>query len=265
MPNPSIVQATALLLALACLAAAPARAKTQPATRAGASTRPAEPHIVLSGPADSAGRNRMTVTLDVSRSPELSDWAIQAGEYALRWYPQLAALLASDGFTPARDITLIFKPMDGVAFCSGDTITIAAKWVHDHPDDFGMVVHELTHVIQGYPGRRGNPHWLVEGIADYVRYYIVEPDSPRRRFNPQRESYERGYQPAAGMLHWIEQTAGPGVVTQLNRALREGRYSAKLFREVAGDEPGALWEQYKASLAKRAATKPATTQTARSR
>lgn len=264
--RPSIVRTASLLLGIACLAASPPGASTSPSRRAAApATRPAQSTIVLSGPADPTGGKPLTVTLDFSAAPEHKNWAIEAGEYAIRWHPQLATLLASEGFTPARDVTLVFKHMDGVAFCSGNTITIAAKWIKDHPDDFGMVVHELTHVLQNYPSRRGNPGWLVEGIADYVRYYVVEPDSPRRRFNPERESYERGYQPAAGMLHWLEQTAGPGVITQLNRALRDGRYSPRLFREIAGGDPGAVWERYKASLAKRSTTKPTTTRTTRAR
>lgn len=255
-----------LLLGIACLAASSTGAATSLAGRPAApATQPGPSTIVLSGPADPDGGKALTVTLDFSAAPEHKDWAIRAGKYAIRWHPQLAALLASEGFTPARDIKLVLKQMEGVAFCSGNTITIAAKWIQDHPDDFGMVVHELTHVLQGYPGRRGNPGWLVEGIADYVRYYIVEPDSPRRRFNPERESYERGYQPAAGMLHWIEQTAGPGVITQLNRALRAGTYSPQLFREITGDNPSAMWERYKASLAKQSTTRPATTRTTRAR
>jgi len=33
---------------------------------------------------------------------------------------------------------------------------------------FGMVIHELRHVVQSY--HRGNtPGWLTEGIADHIR------------------------------------------------------------------------------------------------
>ncbi len=142
-------------------------------------------------------------------------------------------------------MTLHFKPMDGVAHASGTTLTISSKWIKQRPDDFGMVAHELCHVIQRYRGRSG-PGWLTEGIADYVRYYVVEPGSKQGRFDPQRSDYKRGYQPAAGLLNYIE-TRRPGTVAKLNTLLREGKYKPASFKEIAGDEPDALWEQFKAS------------------
>ena len=33
-------------------------------------------------------------------------------------------------------------------------------------------IHELCHVVQSYPN--GNPLWVTEGIADYVRWAIYE-------------------------------------------------------------------------------------------
>lgn len=53
---------------------------------------------------------------------------------------------------------------------------IAADWVKSQPNDFGMVVHELTHLVQRYPP--GSPGWLVEGIADYIRAKYFEPLIP---------------------------------------------------------------------------------------
>ena len=39
--------------------------------------------------------------------------------------------------------------------------------------DEGILIHELTHVIQPYSG--GVPDWLSEGIADYTRWVRYEP------------------------------------------------------------------------------------------
>ena len=36
------------------------------------------------------------------------------------------------------------------------------------------MIHETCHVVQRYRGR-GNPGWLVEGVADYVRFFVYEP------------------------------------------------------------------------------------------
>ena len=45
-----------------------------------------------------------------------------------------------------------------------------AQWISDHPDDFGMVIHELIHVIQAYPAAGDKPGWLVEGIAAWCAH-----------------------------------------------------------------------------------------------
>ena len=196
--------------------------------------------------------DRLDVLLDFNDAPAAKDWALKAADYSIKWYPKLCELLASDGFEPPKEVTLVFKPMDGVAHTADTTITISSAWIEKHPDDLGMVAHELVHVVQRYRRGRGEhkpPGWLTEGIADYMRYYVVEPDSDRAKFDPERGDYKGGYQPAAGMLNWVEKQR-PGTVAKLNALLRAGKYTSAKFREVAGDEPDALWRQFKASLAK---------------
>ena len=56
-----------------------------------------------------------------------------------------------------------------------------------------------------------------------------------------------GYQPAAGLLNWLE-ARKPGLVVKLNAAMREGTYTPELFNELAGGDPDELWEQFKTSL-----------------
>jgi hypothetical protein len=90
-------------------------------------------------------------------------------------------------------VKVVFKKnMDGVAYTSNKTITIAADWVKKHPDDYGMVVHELTHVVQSYkrPGR--GTGWLVEGIADYIRFFQYEPGKIGP-INARRARYDGSY------------------------------------------------------------------------
>ena len=38
------------------------------------------------------------------------------------------------------------------------------------------MVHETVHCVQQYR-TRNNAHWLVEGIADYIRFFKYEPSS----------------------------------------------------------------------------------------
>ena len=136
------------------------------------------------------------------------------------------------------------KDMKGVAYASGRTIVIASAWIEAHPDDFGMVVHELTHVVQGY--RRGGPGWLVEGIADYVRFAHFEPKT-RITINPRRASYRDGYRTTAKFLAWVEKTHGAGTVRKLNEALRKGKYKDTLFETYTGRSVGRLWTDFLAA------------------
>ena len=194
-----------------------------------------------------SAKDGLTVLLDVNDVPEAKEWALKAADYAIKWYPELSKRLASEGYEPPKEVTLEFKHMRGVAHTRDRTITIAAKWIKDNPEDIGMVAHELVHVVQRY--HRGGPGWLTEGIADYLRYYVVEPGVDRARFDPDRSSYKSGYQPAAGLLNYIE-TQKPGAVAKMNDLLRAGQWTDDSFKEIAGGTPDELWEQFKASQAK---------------
>ena len=216
-----------------------------PATRP-ASQPTTQPRVFLKVTAIEKGElEPLVMLLDVNDVPELRAWALKAADYAIKWHPEISKLLPTDGFKPPRQVTLVFKVMNGVAYTSGHTITISAAWVKKHPDDIGMVAHELTHVIQHYTSRK-NPGWLVEGIADYIRYYVVEPKSKQSQFNP-KNGYKGGYQPAAALINWLEKEH-PGIVVKLNAMMRAGTYTAESFKDLAGGDPDEVWEKFKLTL-----------------
>jgi hypothetical protein len=184
--------------------------------------------------------------VDTSEVPELAGWGRQARDLVRKWYPLIEDLLRSDGFTPPAEVHIVFKKhMRGVAYTRGTTIVIAAGWVKRHPDDYGMVVHEATHVVQAY--RRFAPSWLVEGIADYIRFYHYEPGT-KLAVNPRRASYRDGYRTAAMFLAWVEKTHGPGIVRKLNESLRTGKYQDQLFRTCTSKTLDELWDAFVVSL-----------------
>lgn len=189
------------------------------------------------------------VTVDTTEVPDLAGWGEEAKELVQKWHPIISELLRSDGFTPPAEIRIVFrKNMKGVAHTQGATITIAADWVKKHPDDYGMVVHELTHAVQDY---RGNgPSWLVEGIADYVRFYHYEPKT-KLMVNPRRASYRDGYRTTAMFLAWIEKTHDRDIVRQLNESLRKGEYRDELFKTRTGKTVDELWDSFVTSLEKK--------------
>ena len=184
-----------------------------------------------------------TVTVDTHDTPDLAEWGKKAGEKCIEWLPKLATLLASEGFVPSKEVTLRFDPaMDGVAATQKTSIVISAAWVRQHPEDFGMVIHELVHVVQDYQGK--GEGWLTEGIADYIRYWIYEPGTRTFEINRVKSHYRQGYGTAAAFLDWIERTKAKGTVVKLNTASREGTYREALFEEWFGKSLDALWEEF---------------------
>ena len=187
------------------------------------------------------------VTIDASAAPEHREWAEKAAPIAEAWLPRLANLLAVPGARTPGDIRVTITPdYKGVAYASGDRITMAAAWVRDHPEDaVGALIHELVHVIQGYPG--GSEHWLTEGIADFVRFSIYEGKPASYFPKPGKpHGYRDAYQVAAGFLAWLEAGPAPGIVRRLHAALRAQKYDAQLFETVAGKTVDDLWRDYTA-------------------
>lgn len=157
-------------------------------------------------------------------------------------------MLASEGFSPPKRIRLNFRnDYDGVAATSDDKIDISANYVCRATNDFGIVIHELTHVVQAYD-RGGNPGWLVEGVADYIRLTHFEPQARRPRIDPARASYRDSYQTTAIFLEWVEKKHDPQLVTELNRAMREGKFQMEIFKGRTGKTLDELWAEFITTL-----------------
>jgi hypothetical protein len=211
----------------------------------------APPRFSWSGPATNRfGAVIATIRVDTTETPDLADWGRHAGELCAQWYGRIAEMLPSEGFTPTAKVTLVFRDkMGGVAGTSRDRIAISARYVRGHTDDFGMVIHELTHVVQAYPP--GGPGWLVDGIADYIRIVRFEPRARRPRIDPDKANYTDAYKTTAVFLEWLEKEHHPALVQKLNDALRQGRYQDGLFRELLGKDVGELWADFTATLRNR--------------
>ena len=116
----------------------------------------------------------------------------------------------------------------------------------------GAVVHELVHVVQQYGGGRGeapNPSWLVEGMADYIRWFKYEPKpTGTRPRNPDKANYSDSYRTTAGFLNFVIEKHDKDLLPKLNVAMRQGKYSADLWKEYTGKTPEELWKEYVATL-----------------
>jgi hypothetical protein len=188
------------------------------------------------------------VEVDTSDAPDLARWAAKAKTLVEKWHPVITDYLKTKGFTPPSEIKMIFRNQKLVAGTSGDkvkTITFSAEHIRRHPDDFGMAIHELVHCIQCYPQPEG---WLVEGIADYIRFNQFEPDARLGRIDPVKASYKDGYKTAATFLFWIERKYRWNVVLDLNRAMRNSDYSEELFEKRTGKKLDDLWREFTGTL-----------------
>lgn len=236
---------TALIFIVGSIRAEDASQQASPEdkTRA-ADVQPPEPPIIEPGKrtVTKISTTQSTVLIDTQDVPDLKDWGEKAGRLCVDWFPKIAVLLPSDGFVSPMKATLFFDPkMKGVAHAVRDRITLSADFVRAHPDDFGMVIHELTHVVQSYPA--GGPGWLVEGIADYIRIVHFEPGAPRPKLT-RLASYKDAYKTAAMFLEWIEVKHKPGLVKELNAILRQGTYRDECWTELTGKSVDALWSEF---------------------
>jgi len=209
------------------------------------------------------------ITLDTAAAPELHDWAEhQLAPVLAAWYPKIVALLPSPGFTAPKHYTITFKTMDGVAFTSGTRVEVNKNWIDGeiHGEAIGSLVHESVHVVQHFSGHA--PSWLIEGTADYIRWFLYEPQSHGadlvwmrqrgKRFSP---SYNGSYRITANFLDWVVNHYDTNIVTQLNAAMRDGVYDDHLWEKYTGkplEQLGAEWKRdVEAQLTPGAPAKPA--------
>jgi hypothetical protein len=192
-----------------------------------------------------ARAGKVTVIVDTNGAPEVTTWAITAQGLVLKWFPIIEKMLHTEGFTPTSEVKLVFKKdRKGPAGTSGSTIEISAAHVQRNPGDYGMVIHELVHVLQRYPRFDKETWWLVEGIADYIRYFKYEPNVRMLRIDPAKASYKQGYKTSARFLAWIESRYDKKIVIQLNQALRDGDYTPALFQKYTGKDLDQLWAEF---------------------
>jgi len=195
-----------------------------------------------------------TITFDTTEVPELRQWVQDELMPACSaWYPKITSQLASEGFEAPTEFSVTFKAeMDGVAYTSGKDVVCAGKWYKANleTEAVGSVVHELVHVAQQYRGmRRGQrpPGWLVEGIADQIRWYQFEPVEKRRKLNWDRANYDQAYFPAATFLDYIVNHIDANAITTINADCRAGRYNENYWQEKFGKTAEEIWAAARAA------------------
>jgi hypothetical protein len=202
---------------------------------------------IMSSPAVSFFEFPVEFSVDVADAPEMQAWALKTARICEGAYAMINQELRSDGFKPARFIRLsLKKSYRGVAAASGRQITGSVKYFKDHPRDVGAMIHETVHIVQHYRGNT-NPSWLVEGVADYVRFFKFEPGN-LGPINANRAYYNQSYRVSAAFLAYLVEKYDPMIIVKLNQSMREGTYKAELFREVTGRNIDDLGKEWRAKL-----------------
>jgi len=212
------------------------------------------------------------VLLNVSYAPDAGESALKTSPLVLEWYPKINDILyGPDHPLPFNVLIVSFQHgLQYPAFTAGNVIHISADVLRNRRDSYeGMVVHELTHVVQHYPNVTDDNRWVVEGIADYVRHEAYEKDiKPTMHLDAQAHAYGYGddepffhnlqttgadlrdkgylksYTVSASFLFWLETRKDKGIVRHLNQALAQGQYSPDLFSQFCGQPLDDLWAAY---------------------
>ena len=136
---------------------------------------------------------------------------------------------------------------DGVAYASGNRITVSANWLKNNPGDADCVTHELFHVVQGYPTY--DPVWLIEGMADYARSaFGVYNDLSGWGFPgfDQDQHYTNSYTVTARFLAWCVKYVNPSLVVELDGLFRQNTYTEGAWVTLTGSTVDDLWAEYAA-------------------
>ena len=190
------------------------------------------------------------VIVDTSAAPDLAEWGKISATLMEQWYPIVWNLLGTDQSKPADTIKVTFQlKQDAPAYATGGGIFVSIPWVRSHPDDFGMMIHEMTHLIQAYPNSRSNPGWLVEGVADYIRWWRYEPEAPRTKITANNK-YTDAYRVTAYFLAYLAHQYDHGLVRTLDKAMKTRAYSDELFEKSTGKKLDILWAEFVATQAK---------------
>ncbi len=204
------------------------------------------------------------ISIDTSAAPNLKDWAEnKLAPVLAEWYPKIVAMLPSEAYTASGQFKVNIRPGKGVAATGGTRVTANSTWLQTElaGEAFGALVHEEVHVVQQYgnarlsnPSITRSPGWLVEGIADYIRWFKYEPQShgadlvwmrTRRNFSPR---YDGGYRVTANFLNWVTEAYDQDIVKQLNAAMRQGKYHDELWKEHTGHTLHELADAWKAGI-----------------
>ena len=192
-------------------------------------------------------------------APELQGWTEAAARLCEQWYDALHVAIGADDIRSADRVTLTMsRSYKGVAQAGGAEILASVAWFAAHQDDQGALIHETVHVIQAYPGYGTPlaPAWLVEGLDDYIRFFVYEPGKAGP-VPPRQARYDASYRITATFLDYLVRTSDKDLIPKLDRALRQGKYRPSFFRQATGKSAAVLNDEWRRSMGITEPSRPA--------
>ena len=211
--------------------------------------------------------------VDISAAPDLRKWTEDELVPVLKeWYPKVVKMLPSQGFVAPQEFTLDFtdKLPRGVPAATvrvgsqktSTTILLDVEWARRKFVDgepVGAIVHEAVHVVQQYPNMmkapkakdaKKTPVWVVEGIADYIRWFLFEPEVKGASISADKRAeakHDASYRVSANFIDWVVRNKQPKLLQMLNVAAREGKYDASFWKTATGQTEGQLAREWRES------------------
>jgi len=217
------------------------------------------------------GPGGYTYSIDLTIAPDLVKWTEQElMPVVIEWYPKLVAMLPSDGYAPPKVVSMTFKDnMGGTpAYAMGNNLSLSLPFFRSQlqGEAKGCVIHEMVHIVQNY-GRAAatNPHpaqtpgWVVEGIADYIRWFLYEPQAKGAeitKHNFAAAKYTDSYRTTANFINWVVRTYDKDFLRKINSAARAGNYSEQIWQNSTKKTSAELGQEWQDANAKRLGIAP---------
>jgi hypothetical protein len=175
-----------------------------------------------------------------------------AASWFFSYYPKIVEMIDAPTDGLPRELKIQFRNdmKPGIpGYVSGGTMTLSIPHILRSPEDVrGLFIHELTHIAQSYSAPGHRPGWLVEGIAEAVRYKLSPTDDPWRqavdRMDATKLDYHNAYRDTALFLLWIQSKNNPQLIAKLNRKLKNGSFTDKTFTSLTGKSPDTWQTEY---------------------
>ena len=195
---------------------------------------------------------KIFTTVNYSMQPKLETWVKSDLQPTVeKWYPILIEYMKSLDYSAPDKILIEFTyNYKGVACADGSHILCDPNWFIENinGEATGAIVHELAHVVQHYgylASGENNPSWLIEGIADYYRWFKFEKNPagtiPR---DLEKASYTDSYRITGGFINYLIKNQKKDIANILNQVMREGKYNPDIWIKLTGNSVSQLWEEY---------------------